>query len=382
MTHIGRLLIVDGDVERTESVVHAARVAGHLVTAAGGTAEALSLAENRGFDVALLGHLPSAGFNGIELGQQLRRLLPHIGLVLMIHPGDERLPIMALRAGFDDCLVHPFGAGELTSSITAAIEAARRRTAVEEELAALRESQPQPPAAVRSTGEVEHMLNGASAVAASLVHDLRKLMSDCNQTVAAILRAEDAQAQSRVALEFLVRHTRALDLVRRRMEALSQTRGRRRTVVSLNTIVEEVAEALRALTGAVRVEVRKTSSTPRVFGDRQRLIQALACLLANALEAIGPAAEKTIVLEVGDEGEWGTIAVRDSGLGVRLGREEKIFEPFYSAWPEGEHAGLGLFCARRIAEEHGGTLELASGDDATFVLRLPKLAPRQRRGEG
>jgi signal transduction histidine kinase len=67
-------------------------------------------------------------------------------------------------------------------------------------------------------------------------------------------------------------------------------------------------------------------------------------------------------------------AVADTGAGIPPEDLARIFEPYFTTKEGG--TGLGLAIARRIAEEHGGRLEVASapGRGATFTLTLPAAA--------
>ena len=61
----------------------------------------------------------------------------------------------------------------------------------------------------------------------------------------------------------------------------------------------------------------------------------------------------------------------DTGPGIRAEDRTRVFEPYFTTKEGG--TGLGLAIAQRIAEEHGGALELSStpGKGATFTLTLP-----------
>ena len=75
------------------------------------------------------------------------------------------------------------------------------------------------------------------------------------------------------------------------------------------------------------------------------------------------------------------IEVEDEGPGIPEGKEEAIFERFYSERPPGEkfgtHSGLGLSISKQIVEGHGGTIvaenrRRADGSvaGARFIVRL------------
>ena len=74
---------------------------------------------------------------------------------------------------------------------------------------------------------------------------------------------------------------------------------------------------------------------------------------------------------------FGVITVADRGKGLPEGKEEKIFQRFYTERPSeegfGQHSGLGLSIARQIANAHGGSLTAENRPDggAIFTLRLP-----------
>jgi signal transduction histidine kinase len=65
------------------------------------------------------------------------------------------------------------------------------------------------------------------------------------------------------------------------------------------------------------------------------------------------------------------IAISDTGEGVPVELQEKIFYPFFTTKATG--SGIGLATAQKIAASHGGMIELESeaGRGSTFRLRLP-----------
>ena len=154
-------------------------------------------------------------------------------------------------------------------------------------------------------------------------------------------------------------------------------------VVSL----EEVCEAAIAETKASfgEISISRTGEFPEVLGSAVLLRRALANLLRNAVEATSPSrrSEPEALLVHGSrtEGE-ATLAVGDRGVGIDAASREKIFLPFYSSKPSG--AGFGLSIVARIAELHGGTVEVTArpGGGSFFTLRLSLGAPPQTPSAG
>jgi signal transduction histidine kinase len=120
------------------------------------------------------------------------------------------------------------------------------------------------------------------------------------------------------------------------------------------------------------------SETPEtvvpIVGDRLRLNRALRHLLENAIKFTDAGGSVRITARVEDAL---VIQVVDSGIGIPLEDQERIFEPFVqgdsSKTRRYAGTGLGLAIARRIIELHGGslTLQSAPGAGSTFTLRLP-----------
>jgi two-component system sensor histidine kinase HydH len=124
-----------------------------------------------------------------------------------------------------------------------------------------------------------------------------------------------------------------------------------------------------------RVRVDLAGAPPRLLLDPERAALALRNLLQNAVQA--SADENTTVevqfkcLNTAGHAKAVSIEVRDHGPGIAPGTEEKIFEPFVTTKARG--TGLGLFLARRIAEQHHGTLtgQTHREGGAVFHLILP-----------
>ncbi len=148
--------------------------------------------------------------------------------------------------------------------------------------------------------------------------------------------------------------------------------------VDMVQVVGEVAESLRGQIEekGLRLELTMPSQPIEVYGDRARLIQIVTNLLSNAYKYTD---EGWIHLTVSMVEDNVRIDVADSGIGISLEDQTKIFERFYRADTpvvEGRGGtGLGLSITKDLIELHGGRIWVQSelGVGSTFTVLLPSL---------
>ena len=138
---------------------------------------------------------------------------------------------------------------------------------------------------------------------------------------------------------------------------------------SLSTAVEcALDEVIRSHPG-VEWDVQINPDTSPVTVPAASLTETLVILLRNAVEAMS--GEGRGMLETEISGGQVKIRIGDDGPGLNESQIEEIFKPGFTTKRKG--SGYGLFLARRIAEEHGGsiTVRARSGQGALFELTLP-----------
>jgi signal transduction histidine kinase len=119
-----------------------------------------------------------------------------------------------------------------------------------------------------------------------------------------------------------------------------------------------------------------------VRGDRERIQQMFVNLLLNAVQAIpeGRASENEIRVSVhalpGQNAAL--VQIADTGIGIPLDVQERVFQPFFTTKPIGQGTGLGLSICRGIATALGGQISFQSEPAAgsTFRVTLPTTAGR------
>jgi signal transduction histidine kinase len=121
----------------------------------------------------------------------------------------------------------------------------------------------------------------------------------------------------------------------------------------------------------------------QVRADRQRLRQALANLVDNALKYTDANGRVTITAARRGADEV-TIYVTDTGVGIPAADLPRIWDRLYrgDASRSEQGLGLGLSLVRAIATAHGGRADVTSTPDAgsTFELTLPAATPDEAPG--
>ncbi|HEX8726439.1 MAG TPA: HAMP domain-containing sensor histidine kinase, partial [Gemmatimonadaceae bacterium] len=149
-----------------------------------------------------------------------------------------------------------------------------------------------------------------------------------------------------------------------------------RRAVELDRVLLEVVGEARHLARGHAIDVAHIEPAA-VRGDPDRVRQLLLILLDNAIRYTAPTGRIAVSLRTGDG--VARVEVEDAGVGIAADALPHIFERFY----RGDRArardpggtGLGLAIARWVAEQHGGTLEIASelGRGTAATVRLPLL---------
>jgi len=189
-------------------------------------------------------------------------------------------------------------------------------------------------------------------------------------------------------LEVVLQATqRAIALVRQILTFSRQQRVERK-VISLESVVDEVLDLLRAtLPATIEFETSFATDTPDILADASQIHQIIMNLGTNALYAMkGQSGRLTFKLEnffvdadlVEEKlnlqiGHYVRLSVSDTGCGMDEATLARIFEPFFTTKPVGDGTGLGLSVVYGIMQSHDGTVTAYShpGNGTTFHLYFP-----------
>jgi len=140
---------------------------------------------------------------------------------------------------------------------------------------------------------------------------------------------------------------------------------------NLNQIINDILELLRPQLTENKVEVRLSTGEQPAYAmlDEASIRGALMNLVKNAIEAMPQGGTLSIALDRSDETV--RLEITDTGPGIDDEEAKKIFEPFYTTKQQG--LGLGMPYAKRIIDQHGGTISLNSRprEGTTISIALP-----------
>jgi two-component system, OmpR family, phosphate regulon sensor histidine kinase PhoR len=147
--------------------------------------------------------------------------------------------------------------------------------------------------------------------------------------------------------------------------------------VGLMELIEACAETtlLKASRKDITLEIEVPPKLPAVRGDAGLLRDVLQNLLDNAIQYTPQGGHIRVTADAGDHDA--VISVADTGIGIPLADQERIFERFYrvdvARSREAGGTGLGLSIAKHIVEAHGGRLWVEStvGQGSRFSFSIP-----------
>jgi PAS domain S-box-containing protein len=144
----------------------------------------------------------------------------------------------------------------------------------------------------------------------------------------------------------------------------------------LSSLAESVLDSARLrVPDQIALRLERDGAPSVALADEDKLRQVLVNLLDNAIKYSPDGGDVAIEL-AGGQGRV-RVTVRDRGLGIPVGEQERIFEKFYRLDPALTRgvggSGLGLFISRELVSRMGGSLTVRSqpGDGAAFVVDLP-----------
>jgi signal transduction histidine kinase len=214
-------------------------------------------------------------------------------------------------------------------------------------------------------------------VASTIIHDLKNPISAIIGC-AELLGSRDQMSEHQVERVCTIIRNQANRCVTMVEELLSVARGEKKfrfEILPLNEVLNEIEFMLQAETERHKVTLSTSFTyTGNVRVDKAKLMRVIFNLTNNALEILKAGGQISIESRaVGNQ--WVEIVITDSGPGIPPEMAKTLFQPF-ATFGKSKGTGLGLYIAREIIHDHGGSITLDNEfkGGACFVIRLKQEA--------
>ena len=233
-------------------------------------------------------------------------------------------------------------------------------------------------------------LESLGLLAGGIAHDFNNLLTGIlGQTSVVAARLPDEHPVQR-NVEKAMRSTHNASELVKQMLAYA---GKEEFVVqplNLNELILSNAGLLdTVMPSGSRIVFDLAKNLPAIMGDKGQIQQVVMNLAINAAQAL-PNGEGQVSIATGAHvwtpgeqvapfhfveglpaGNYVTLTVKDTGIGMDPATLEKVFDPFFSTKPEGH--GLGLSATQGIVQNHGGYIWIDSQPDqgTEFWIMLP-----------
>ncbi len=224
---------------------------------------------------------------------------------------------------------------------------------------------------------IRSLVSEMRAVIDNIAHDLRSPLARIRAiSEASLYSADSPQVYRAAAADTIVECDRLIKLVNTTLdvaEVEADVSRSDRDEINASELVEDACELFRPAAEEKKIALHCTILIKqKIIGCRQNLQRMIANLLDNAIKYTPEGGEVSVQLD-GDEQKT-CICISDSGVGIPLSDQERVFDRFYRCDQSRQQdgCGLGLSFARAVARAHGGDITLVSmpSESSTFTITL------------
>jgi signal transduction histidine kinase len=375
MSEKSRILVIDDEIGICEGIQRALEPEGFQVAIALDGKSGLALVKENGFDLVLL-DVKMPEISGLDLIGMIHQIDPEIICIIITGYATVEMAVSAIKQGAYDFLTKPFSVDILLLAVNQGLE--RRMLSLEAKRAARVKAEMQKLAEEKI--RLEELDRAKKQFIRLVTHELQSPVAAVENYLKLILEGYvPTEDQKGILEKCIVRTREERKLIADLLELghLEMIESFQVSRINPGEILEQVIEELREVIDqkdlGLLVEVDK--NIPEITASPEQIKSVWSNLLSNAVKFTPAKGKITIGLQYKDGTLMG--CVQDTGIGIPLEDQEKLFTEFFRAENAKQAGvpgtGLGLVIVKRIIEGLDGKITVKSkpGAGTTFQFKIP-----------
>jgi two-component system, NtrC family, sensor kinase len=216
-------------------------------------------------------------------------------------------------------------------------------------------------------------LEALGALSAGMAHEIRNPLTSIKGYAQYIMSELDKKSELYSDMTVISSEVDRLNNILDRFLAFARPNELKLEMCDVNEIVREVINLIKrdSLHDNIEFDI-KFGLIPLIDIDFEQMKQVILNIVINGVQSMPQGGTLTISTENNEILSMVEIEISDTGQGITLENEKKIFEPYFTTKDKG--IGLGLAICARIIENHKGIIEVESVPmkGSKFIIKLPK----------
>ncbi|MBC7867127.1 MAG: GHKL domain-containing protein [Gloeobacteraceae cyanobacterium ES-bin-316] len=209
-------------------------------------------------------------------------------------------------------------------------------------------------------------------IARMIAHEVRNPLTNINLAVEQLRAEFPPEANSRFLFDMIERNSKRINQIISELLDSTKFSQLHFSTNSLKEILEESMQDSEISTLLKHVQIIKNyaADAETICVDREKLKIAFLHIIKNALQAMEGSEHPRLTIETSKLAGKLIIVISDTGCGMDVEAQSKVFEPYYTT-KAGSH-GLGLTTTQNIILNHEGNINLTSeaGKGTSFKIRI------------
>lgn len=196
-------------------------------------------------------------------------------------------------------------------------------------------------------------------MSARMAHEIKNPVSSIYTGIQLLQKKLNLSEEDNNYLELLLTVTKRITEITDDLLTYSRPPNLKKSIGQITRPLERAIEILTPQIQGQKLELVKQygKDLPRSIIDSKRMEQVFLNIILNAIQAMEGGGKLVVSVQNNNSDDL-EISISDTGKGIPPEDMDKIFNPFYSTKTHG--TGLGLATAKRIVEEHGGSISVDS----------------------